>query len=142
MQTSSVGVALIERFEGLALRAYYCPAHVLTIGYGHTGADVREGQMITHERADALLQSDLRTVEQGVDKLVQKLLKQCQFDALVSFSFNVGLHALETSTLLRLLNAGKYGAASEQFGAWVKGGGKVLPGLVKRRAAEQALFLS
>lgn len=141
MRTSDNGRALIRHFEGLALEAYFCPAGVLTIGYGSTGKHVQTGMRITKEQADALLVKDLERFEEGVDELVTVHLDQDEFDALVAFSFNVGLGNLKTSTLLRRLNAKDYASAASEFRKWNKGGGKVLPGLVKRRAAEAALFV-
>lgn len=140
MKTSSTGRALIRQFEGDKLTAYICPAGVLTIGVGHTGSDVKRGMTITQAQSDALLVADLAKFEKAVAAAVKVPLTQNQFDALVSFAFNVGVGALRDSTLLRLLNAGDYKGAAAQFGRWNKGGGSVLPGLVKRRADEAALF--
>ena len=139
MHTSEKGLALIRQFEGLRLLAYKCAAGVWTIGYGST-AGVKPGQSITKERAEELLREDVSRFEAAVSRLVTVPLSQGQFDALVAFAFNCGEGALERSTLLRLLNAGQYAEAALQFGRWVKGGGKELPGLVRRRAAERALF--
>tara|TARA_R100001198_G_scaffold51472_1_gene28829 strand:- start:25 stop:546 length:522 start_codon:yes stop_codon:yes gene_type:complete len=139
MQTSSAGLALIKEHEGLRLDAYLCPAKVWTIGYGHTG-DVHPGQRITEAMADLLLQADLKSFERAVSASVKVPLTQGQFDALVSFTFNVGAGAFRLSTLLRVLNEGDYRAAAKQFDRWVHGGGKVLPGLVRRRRDERALF--
>jgi len=141
MKTSDAGTTLVKSSEGLKLIAYKCPAGIWTNGYGHTGPDVTPGQVITQVQADALLARDLERFEAGVARLVQVHLSQNQFDALVSFSFNLGLGALQGSTLLRLLNAGDYAGAAAQFPRWNKAGGKELPGLTRRRAAEQALFL-
>lgn len=138
--TSRPGVDLIKRFEGCHLRAYLCPAGVWTIGYGHTGPDVREGKQITLEEADRLLQADLRHFERRVQQLVTAPLTQGQFDALVSFAYNVGLGALERSTLLKKLNAEDYRAAAAQFSLWTKAAGRDLPGLVRRRREEKAMF--
>lgn len=139
MQISNAGLDLIKQFEGLYLKAYRCPAGVPTIGYGHT-AGVAMGQTITQQQADDYLRRDVRQFERAVARLATVPLTQGQFDALVSFAFNLGEGALARSTLLRLLNEGKYTEAALQFGRWVKGGGKELPGLVRRRAAERALF--
>ncbi|MGR2678743.1 lysozyme [Chromobacterium haemolyticum] len=141
MKTSANGIKLIQQFEGLRLKAYQDAVGVWTIGYGHTGPDVTPGLVITQAQADALLARDLSRFESGVTRLVQVPLNQNQFDALVCFSFNLGLGALQGSTLLRLLNAGDYAGAAAQFPRWNKAGGKVLPGLTRRRVAEQALFL-
>ncbi|KIA79438.1 lysozyme [Chromobacterium amazonense] len=142
MQTSSNGIQLIQQFEGLRLTAYQDSVGVWTIGYGHTGPDVRAGLSISDSQATQLLSQDLRRFEQGVSNLVKVAINQNQFDALISFSYNLGLGNLQSSTLLRLLNQGDYRGAAGQFPLWDKAGGKVLPGLQKRRQAEQALFLS
>lgn len=139
MQISKAGLDLIKKFEGLYLKAYRCPAGVPTIGYGHT-AGVAMGQTITQQQADDYLRRDVRQFERAVARLVTVPLTQGQFDALVSFAFNLGEGALAQSTLLRLLNAGDYAGAAAQFDRWNKAGGRVLPGLVRRRAAERALF--
>ena len=133
------GLELIKSFEGLRLRAYLCPAKVWTIGYGHTG-DVRGGQVITQSQADDLLKQDLRRFEIAVRKLAKVPLTQNQFDALVSFAYNVGEAALSRSTLLRKLNAGDLAGTKLEFAKWNKGGGKVLAGLTRRRADEANLF--
>jgi lysozyme len=138
---SQNGVDLIKRFEGCRLKAYRCPAGVLTIGYGHTGSDVSNGMVISQEKAENMLKMDLAVHCNNVTKLVKVPLNQNQFDALVSFEYNVGYGALSTSTLLRLLNQGKYTEASKQFERWVYAGGKPLEGLKKRRIAEKELFL-
>lgn len=140
MKTSSNGRALIREYEGEKLTAYVCPAGVLTIGVGHTGSDVTRGLTITKAQSDSLLVADLAKFEAAVAAAVKVPLTQNQFDALVSFAFNVGAGALRSSTLLKLLNARDYAGAAAQFGRWNKGGGRVLPGLTKRRAAEAALF--
>ncbi|WP_199152960.1 lysozyme [Chromobacterium sp. ASV23] len=142
MQTSSNGIQLIQQFEGLRLTAYQDSVGVWTIGYGHTGPDVRSGLSISNSQATQLLSQDLQRFEQGVSNLVKAAINQNQFDALISFSYNLGLGNLQSSTLLRLLNQGDYQGAAGQFPLWDKAGGKVLPGLQKRRLAEQALFLT
>ena len=139
MRTSENGLALIRQAEGLRLRAYKCPAGVWTIGFGTT-AGVKEGQVITKERAEELLRDDVKRFEDQVLRLVKVPLTQGQLDALVSFTYNLGAANLGNSTLLRLLNAGDYRGAAAQFDRWTKAGDKELPGLVKRRAAERALF--
>lgn len=138
--TSEKGFALVKKFEGLFLRKYFCPAGVLTIGYGHTAAPFPDE--ITEEQADDFLREDLRKCEIAVNILVKVDMSQSMFDALVSFTFNLGIGALGKSTLLKLLNEKNYIGASEQFPKWRMAGGKILKGLVRRRAAEQALFLS
>ena len=142
MNISSNGLSLIKEFEGCSLRAYICPAGILTIGYGSTGAHVKSGMTISQEEADELLLKDVSRFEKGVNDLVKVSLNQGQFDALVSFSFNCGLTALAESTLLRLLNSGKNEGAASQFCLWVKAGAVTLKGLVRRREAEESLFRS
>ncbi len=139
MNISDKGLSLIKEFEGLRLKAYYCPAHILTIGYGHTGSDVKPGQVINPERADELLRKDVARFEDGVRNIAGPMT-QGQFDALVSFAFNLGLGNLMSSTLLKKHKSGDYKGAAEQFGKWVNAGGRRLEGLVKRRAAEAALY--
>jgi len=139
MRTGRDGVELIRHFEGCRFDAYLCPAGVWTIGYGHT-ADVKEGDSIDQEAAEAFLIEDLEKFEQAVTRLVEVPLTQQQFDALVSWTFNLGAGNLAESTLLRKLNNYQYAEVPEQMMRWVKAGGQVLDGLVKRRAAEAALF--
>jgi lysozyme len=134
------GLDFIKRWEGCRTNAYKCPAGVWTIGYGHT-KDVKPGMMISHGQADELLLEDLKGFEDVVRQSVTVALNQNQFDALVSFTFNVGKGAFKSSTLLRLLNSGNYQAASAQFGKWTYAGKQVLPGLVARREAEYQLFM-
>ena len=144
MHTSQLGVGTVARSEGCYLRAYRCPAGVWTIGFGHTSAmgapEVVPGMVITREEALTILQNDLRIVEQQVLRAVQVKLTQGQFDALVSFVFNVGIGNFRRSTLLRFLNRGRYDAVAPQLMRWTRAGGKVLPGLIKRRRAEVALW--
>ena len=137
---SNNGLQLVKHFEGCYLKAYKCPAGVLTIGYGHTGKSVKEGMEITQEQAEVILKHDLERFESAVRDCVKVTLEQGQFDALVSFAFNCGAAALKSSTLLRKLNAGDVVGAAQEFHKWNKAGGKVLKGLVRRRAAEAHLF--
>jgi len=132
---------LIKSFEGLELEAYLCPANVWTIGYGHTKG-VKEGDTVTKEEAEKLLDEDLAFFRNGVKRLVKVDLNENQFGALVSFAYNLGLGSLESSTLLKMLNAGDYEGAADQFLRWNKSGGKVMTGLVRRREAERAVFLT
>lgn len=141
MKTSTKGINLIKKFEGCVLKAYKCPADVLTIGYGHTSG-VMEGQKITKTQATEYLKSDLEKFEYYVDKYVTVPINQNQFDALVSFTYNLGWGSLKNSTLLRLLNKKDYTGASKEFEKWNKAGGTVLNGLTKRRKAEKKLFLT
>lgn len=143
MRVSQKGIDLIKKFEGIRLTAYVCPAGVLTIGYGHTGADVKPGMRITEEEAERLLWNDTESAQQTVSSFVTVKLNQNEYDALVSFTFNVGPTAFVNSTLLKLLNhrADRKIVAGE-FNRWVKAGDdKPVPGLVRRRDAEKALFL-
>lgn len=130
---------IIKKWEGLYLEAYLCPANVWTIGYGHTKTAV-PGMRITESEAEDLLRQDMEWVEEAVNRLVAVPLTQNQYDALCSFTFNVGAGALGKSTLLKKLNAGDYAGAANEFPRWNRGGGRVLRGLVNRRADEQALF--
>ena len=141
MHISEHGLDLIRKFEGLKLDAYRCPAGVWTIGYGHTGAYVREGLSIDRAQAEAYLRGDVQRFERGVADLAGSCM-QGQFDALVSFAFNLGLDALRRSALLKLHQIGQHKLAAAEFARWVHAGGRRLPGLVKRRAAEAARYLS
>jgi lysozyme len=132
-------LGLIKQFEGLVLKAYLCPARVWTIGYGHTRG-VKRGDVITQAGADAFLMQDIGWVRSTLASSVKVPLTQNQTSALCSFIYNVGAGAFRSSTLLRLLNKGQYGAAQGQFKRWNKAGGKTLRGLTRRRAAEAALF--
>lgn len=136
------GLDLIKDFEGLKLRAYLCPAKVWTIGYGSTGPHVTAGKVITEAEAEALLRQDLSRFEQAVTRLVTVPLTQNQYDALVSFAFNVGIAALERSTLLKRVNARLFDQAAAEFSKWNRAAGRPLAGLTRRRAAEAALFRS
>ncbi|WP_199153367.1 lysozyme [Chromobacterium sp. ASV23] len=140
MQTNTAGINLIKQSEGLRLSAYQDQVGVWTIGYGHTGPDVTAGLTIEADQAERLLQGDLARVEQGVSALVTVPLNANQFSALVSFSYNLGLRNLQSSTLLRLLNQGDYAGAAGQFPRWDCAGGQEVQGLLRRRQAEQALF--
>lgn len=136
------GLRLIKNAEGLRLKAYPDPGtggDPWTIGYGHTGPEVKPGTVISSGQADAYLKADLATFEAAVAKLCP-VTTDNQFSALVSFAFNLGAENLRTSTLRRLHNEGKYAEAQAQFGRWNKAAGRVLPGLTKRRADEAALY--
>ncbi len=136
----SNGLNLIKEFEGLRLKAYRDPVGVLTIGYGHTGSDVKPGMVISQQRAEQLLKNDTGWAQKAVRESVKVPLTQGQFDALTSFTFNLGAGALRSSTLVKKLNTGDYAGAQKEFGRWVHAGGQVLAGLVRRRAAEAKLF--
>jgi lysozyme len=138
-QINAEGLALIKEFEGLELKAYLCPAKVWTIGYGSTGAHVKPGMVITEAEAEQLLRKDLARFERAVARACP-IATGNQFSAMVSLAFNIGEAAFEKSTLARLHKAGDYRGAAEQFPRWNKAGGKVLAGLSRRRAREQALY--
>ena len=140
MRTSQRGLNLIKSFEGLRLHAYQDSVGVWTIGYGATRS-VKAGMSISREQAERMLVNDVTRFEPEIDRLVKVPLNRNQWDALMSFTYNLGAANLESSTLRRLLNAGDYAGAAEQFPRWNKAGGQVLPGLVRRRAAERGLFL-
>ena len=140
MKTSQEGIDLIKKFEGCELSPYVCSGGVLTIGYGHTGSDVVEGQEITQECAEQILREDLEEFEGYVSTLVEPELTQCQFDALVAWTFNLGPTNLKTSTLLKRLNEKDFDDVPYQIKRWNKAGGKVLDGLQRRRQAESLLF--
>lgn len=139
MKIGSEGVELIKHFEGCRLEAYLCPANVWTIGYGHTGG-VREGDVIDQEAAEAHLIEDLEEFEGYVNSMVEIALKQNEFDAIVAWTFNLGPRNLKESTLLNRLNYGPLSDVPAQIQRWNRAGGQVLEGLVKRRAAESALW--
>jgi lysozyme len=168
MKLSKAGEDLMHKYEGFRSRPYLCPAHIWTIGYGHVlyqeqirlpvvRVEGKETPMIrkemplkpednrvwTKEEIDKLFRTDVGTFERGVLRLVPGVVgRQGSFDALVSISFNFGLGNLQRSTIRMRANRGDWEGAAEAFRVWTKGGGKVLPGLVKRREAEIALFLS
>lgn len=137
---SQEGIEFIKEREGLRLKAYDDGGGVWTIGFGHTKG-VKKGDTINKEQAETFLRNDLIEFEGAVDALVKVPLTQKQFDALVSFAFNVGVGALRKSTLLKVLNAGDYGRVPNELSKWVKDGGKTVQGLVKRRALEAAMFM-
>ena len=168
MKLSKAGEDLMHRYEGFRSRPYLCPAHIWTIGYGHVlyqeqirlpvvRVEGKETPMIRKEmplkpednrvwtkaEINELFRADVETFERGVLRLVPGCAgRQGSFDALVSISFNFGLGNLQRSTIRMRANRGDWEGAADAFRVWTKGGGKVLPGLVKRREAEIALFLS
>lgn len=171
MKLSKAGEDLMHRFEGFRNRPYLCPAHIHTIGYGHvlyqeqirlpvvrppgkTTDDIpmirkeyplkpEDSRVWTKTEIDELFRADVATFERGVLRLIPGCAgRQGSFDALVSFAFNAGLGNLQRSTIRMKANRGDWQGAAEALMDWTKGGGKVLPGLVKRREAEKALFLS
>ena len=139
MKISIEGLALIKKFEGLELEAYRCAAGVLTIGYGHTKG-VTEGQKITKAEADEMLVLEMEEYEKAVNDAVTISIDQCMFDALVSWTYNLGPSNLNASTMLKVLNGGDYDGVPAQIKRWNKAGGKVLDGLIRRRNAEALLF--
>lgn len=141
----SKGTAIIRKFEGLKLQAYLCPANVWTIGYGSTfyenGSKVQQGDKITLDRADRLLFDMVKRFEIGVKGLVKSDLNENQLGALTSFAFNVGIGALQKSTLLKKVNANPNDPTiRNEFMRWTRAGGKVLKGLVTRRESEANLY--
>jgi lysozyme len=141
MKISLEGLALIKRFEGCRLESYKCSANVLTIGYGHTSG-VKETDTITQDEADKLLQEDVEQFEKYVDDNVTVELGQSQFDALVAWTFNLGVGNLRESTMLKKLNSEDYASVPSEMKRWNKAGGKTLDGLIRRRKAESLLFES
>lgn len=141
MKISDEGLSLIKHFEGCELKAYRCAANVLTIGYGSTKG-VTEDMEITQEGAEELLQEEMHEYEGYINDMVKVPLEQHQFDAMVSWVFNLGSGNLSSSTLLKKLNNSEYDEVPEQIKRWNKAGGKVLEGLVRRREAEALLFSS
>ena len=141
MKTSSVGLKLIKSFEGCRLTAYKCPAGVWTIGYGHTSGVV-PNMAITKGQAEEFLRQDIKAVENAINAECQNL-RQCQFDALVSFVFNVGGGNYRKSTLLKKVKVNPDdNSIMDEFLRWVYAKGVVLPGVQKRRFAEMRLYFS
>jgi len=136
---NDAGLKIVKDSEGLRLKAYLCPAKVWTIGYGSTGAHVKPGMVITEARAEELLREDLARFEKAVAEAAPDATDN-QFAAMVSLAFNIGEKAFAGSTVLRKHKAADHHGAAEAFKMWNKGGGKVLPGLVKRRAVEAQLY--
>lgn len=137
-QINNAGLQLIKSFEGCRLQAYDDGTGVWTIGYGHTPAT--PGQIITQDDAEALLRSDLRWAETCVNTWVARNATPNQFAAMVSLTFNIGCGAFQSSSVLRLFNEGDDAGAAAAFALWNQANGQVLEGLVRRRAAEAALF--
>ena len=149
MQTSDNGMNLIKNSEGFRGNAYPDPAtggRPYTVGHGTTvypsGMPVKLGDKVTEQQADAYLRNDVKKFESAVSNAVKVKLTQGQFDALVSFTYNVGPANMASSTLIKKLNAGDVKGATDEFPRWNKAAGKVMAGLTTRRAAELALFLS
>ena len=146
MKTSSKGIDFIKSFETLQLKAYKAVSteKYYTIGYGHYGPDVEPGMEITEDEAERLLAEDLADTEVCVSRSTAGWnLKQCQFDALVSLAFNVGVNAFQNSTLLKLVKRGvPEDVIRNEFGRWCHSGGRVQKGLQRRRQAEADMFFS
>jgi lysozyme len=139
MNISQEGISLIKKFEGCELEAYKCAAGVWTIGYGHT-KDVKEGDSILKEDAESMLMHELQEYCNNVDIAVKVDLKQNEFDALVSWTYNLGLTNLNSSTMLKVLNEGKHDEVPAQMKRWNKASGQVKQGLIRRREAEALMF--
>jgi len=139
MQISKEGLALIKKFEGCELEAYRCPAGVWTIGFG-TIKGVKEGDRITKDEANHLLEEEMIEYESYINDMVEVELNQSQYDALCAWVFNLGPTNLGSSTLLKVLNEGKYEEVPQQIKRWNKANGEVLNGLIRRREAEALLF--
>lgn len=147
MKASSAARLIIKKYEGLSTKAYYCPAGVLTIGYGHTGSlngkRLSPDDIITPDFAETLLAQDLVSTENALTHALDAdniSLTQNQFDALISFAYNLGIHALVTSTMWKLLANGDFTGAAKQFDRWIYSRGIKLKGLITRRAEERSLF--
>jgi lysozyme len=145
LKTNKDGINLLHHFESCRLTAYLCPARVWTIGWGNTryenGQPVKQGDVITQQRADQLFLNILKTFEEGVIRVVRLPLNENQFSALVSFAYNIGLGNFGTSTVLRLININPYDPQIRtQFMRWNRAGGREMAGLTRRREAEANLY--
>lgn len=141
MKTSQQGIDFIKRHEALRLHAYKDAVGVWTIGYGHTST-AKQGMIITEAEAETLLKQDLKIAEDEINRHLLPL-RQHQFDAVVSFVFNVGVGSFKRSTLLKRLKMDvNHPDIANQFNRWVYGGGRILKGLVKRRKEEANLYLN
>lgn len=146
-EISDRGLSLIKQFEGLSLKAYLCPAGIWTIGYGATfyqnGQRVKQGDVINQETANLLLKFHVSTFEKSVDSLTNDNITQTQFDALVSFCYNVGISNFRSSTLLKKINKNTLDESiKSEFKKWVFADGKKIKGLEYRRDAEANLYFS
>jgi lysozyme len=144
MRVTEEGLALIRRFEGFRAKAYRDPIGVWTIGYGHTSAAgpprVHKGLTISRREAEEILARDVEAFAEGVATSLRIVLNEAQFSALVSFAYNVGLGNFRRSSVLTMANRGDFAAVARRLALWTRAGGRILPGLVKRRAAEGQLF--
>jgi lysozyme len=138
---SKVGMDITKLFEGCRLKSYQDSGGIWTIGYGHTFG-VHEGMTCSQEQADVWLWEDVRAAERAVNKFVTVKLTQGEFDALVDFTFNLGIGAFRDSTMLRLLNEGNHSEAANEFAKWDKCKGHIIAGLLKRRLAEKQEFIN
>ena len=141
MKITSAGLSIIKEFEGFRANAYRDPVGIWTIGYGFTKG-VKQGDTITRAEAEIRLRRELVEYERGVERATKGHATQPQFDALVSFAFNVGVAGMARSTVIKRHNEGDHQAAARAFGLWNRAGGRELPGLTRRRAAESALYLT
>jgi lysozyme len=146
VNVSKAGIALIKHHEGVRSRPYRCPANLWTVGVGHLIGDGKllpdsYNRTFTQEEIDGILKSDLRRFELGIHKMLPNVpLRQCEFDCLVSFAFNLGLGTFQRSTLRQALLRGDKKAAMESLVKYCRAGGKILRGLQTRRLDEKALF--
>jgi lysozyme len=146
VRTAQPGIDLIKSFEGFSETVYRCPADVPTIGYGSTWDHERKAVTmdhpdITREQGEWFLRSEVQGIEKAVGRLITAELTQGMFDALVSFTYNLGSGNLQSSTLRMKLNRGNYEGAANEFWKWRRAGGKILKGLVRRREAERQMFI-
>ena len=139
---SAAGLEHIKHFEGLRLSSYFCSSNVCTIGWGHTGSDVKPGMVITKERAEELLRQDLDKAERAVAELVKVHLTDGQHAAVVDLCFNIGRDAFARSTLLKLLNKRQFTQAGDQLMRWVHSGSAVVSGLQRRRLAARNMWFN
>jgi len=142
MKINKEGLKIIKDSESLKLKSYICPAGILTVAYGHTGADVAPNMTISVGRAEELLKSDLRRFELGVEKLLEVKTSPNEFSAMVSLAFNIGLGNFKNSEVLINHNKDHKYEACIKFHNWRRGGGRILKGLVRRRIKEAELYIS
>jgi lysozyme len=145
MKMSETGLELLKEFEGLRLKAYRDAAGIWTIGYGTTSAAgvgiIKGGMLISKAEAENMLRRSLASYERAVSNSIKVEISQQQFDALVSFAYNVGIEGFRRSSVLRHVNARDFDRVPQSLSLWIKSKGKVLPGLVSRRAREAKLFV-
>ena len=142
LSINEAGKELIKSYEGLRLKAYQDSGGIWTTGYGHTGADVHPGMVISKERAEELFDKDIEKFQLGILHLLtdKENTNPNQFSAMVSLAYNIGLGAFGKSSVLRFHNQGQFQKASSAFGLWNKVNGEILQGLAKRRTAESSLY--